>query len=679
MTDRDILPDNLRPSHYSLSLRDLNFKDWSYQGTVTIDAKVTKSTREIVLNSHELVLRSATLKTSDGELSTEDVTYDEPAHRATIKLPAEVGPTDKAVLTIEFQGTMNNNLAGFYRSRYKPYVTPVPAGVPRDDDWHYMFSTQFEACDARRAFPCWDEPNIKASFDFEMEVPDDLVALSNMPIKEERPGAAGRKMVSFERTPIMSTYLLAWAFGDFEYIEQLTERKYDGKQLPVRVYTTRGLKEQGRWALQHAAPTIDYFSEAFGIDYPLPKADLLCTHEFASGAMENWGLVTYRTTALLFDEKTSDAAYRNRVAYVVAHELAHQWFGNLVTMDWWDELWLNEGFATWVGWHAVDRLHPEWDVWSQFVREGMGSAFELDGIRSSHPIHVPVRDALEVDQIFDHISYLKGCSAIRMLADHVGVETFLKGVGKYLAAHQYGNAKTEALWDALAEASGKPIADLIGPWITKIGYPVVTVAEEPGQISVRQNRFLSSGDVKPQEDETVWSIPLALRGKKGVEGVWKQLLQTREDTIRDVDDEFYKLNSGSPGFYRVNYPPERLQKLGTQLDKLGTEDRIATIGSAADLAFAGHGTTAALLSFVEGFRGETNQLVWSAALSAIGRVKGIFGDDDVVREGLERYILKLVSDAVERVGWEFPENEDYLTTMLRKLLIASAAANGHPE
>jgi aminopeptidase N len=682
MTDRDILPDDVRPSHYALSLRGLDFADWTYKGSVAIKARIQRPTREIVLNAHQLKLRSATLKTPEGELASDDVVYDEPRHRATIRLPAEVAATDDATLTIEFEGVMNNNLCGFYRSRYKPAVTPVPEGVPRDDDWHYMFSTQFEACDARRAFPCWDEPNLKASFDFEIEVPADLVALSNMPVKAEREdgAAAGRKIVSFERTPVMSTYLLAWAFGDFEHIEQMTERKYDGRQLPVRVYTTRGLKEQGRWALQHAAPIIDYFSEAFGIDYPLPKADLLCTHEFAAGAMENWGLVTYRTTAVLFDEETSDASYRNRVAYVVAHELAHQWFGNLVTMDWWDELWLNEGFATWVGWHAVDRLHPDWDVWSQFVREGMGSAFSLDGIRSSHPIHVPVRDALEVDQIFDHISYLKGCSAIRMLADHVGVETFLRGVGRYLDAHKYGNAKTEALWAALSEASGKPIADLIGPWIAKIGYPVVTVAEEPaGQLTVRQNRFLTSGDVRPEEDETVWSIPLALRGKKGVEGVWKKLLQQREETIPDVESEFYKLNSGSPGFYRVNYPPERLAKLGTQLDRLGTEDRIATIGSAADLAYAGYASTTALLSFLEGFGGETNQLVWSAALGAVGRVKSIFGGDDAVREALERFVLKLIDGAVERVGLEFKDGEDYLTTMLRKQLVGSAAANGHPE
>ncbi|KAI7518241.1 hypothetical protein KC316_g20491, partial [Hortaea werneckii] len=300
-----------------------------------------------------------------------------------------------------------------------------------------MFSTQFESSDARRAFPCFDEPNLKASFDFEIEIPEDLTALSNMPEKETKKGKAGTKVVSFERTPIQSTYLLAWAFGDFEYVEDFTRRKYNGKNLPVRVWTTRGLKEQGKLALESAHQIVDYFSEIFRIDYPLPKVDLLAVHEFSHGAMENWGLITYRTTAVLFDPESSDQKYRNRVVYVVAHELAHQWFGNLVTMDWWNELWLNEGFATWVGWYAVDHLHPDWNVWGQFVTEGMQMAFNLDSLRTSHPIEVPVRNALEVDQIFDHISYLKGSSVIRMLASYLGVETFLKGVSDYLKAHMY--------------------------------------------------------------------------------------------------------------------------------------------------------------------------------------------------------------------------------------------------
>lgn len=363
-SDRDVLPSHIKPLNYNLSLYNLKFGgDWQYDGTVKIDSKVAKETNEIVLNVKDVKISSAAV--AGTSTSSKDVSYDEKNQRATIKLSdsLKVGNT---TLEIKFQGTMNDKMAGFYRAKYLPAVEAAK-GTPKDDKHHYMFSTQFEACDARRAFPCFDEPNLKASFEFDIEIPENLVALSNMPEKSSKASKHGLKVVTFDKSPVMSTYLYAWAVGDFTHVEAHTERKYQGKNLPVRVYTTRGLEEQGRFALEHAHKTIDYFSDIFGIEYPLPKSDLLAVHEFAMGAMENWGLVTYRTTAVLFDEEKSDARYKQRVAYVVAHELAHQWFGNLVTMDWWNELWLNEGFATWVGWLAVDHLHPEWKVWSTFV------------------------------------------------------------------------------------------------------------------------------------------------------------------------------------------------------------------------------------------------------------------------------------------------------------------------
>ncbi|OPB39679.1 Aminopeptidase N [Trichoderma guizhouense] len=682
MADRDVLPDNIKPSHYVLSLRDLDFKNWTYKGTVTIQSEIVKPTKQVVLNTLELKVFNAKVLVdhtkSEQSWESSNVSYDTKAQRATITFDNELPVSKKASLVIEFEGIINNEMAGFYRSKYKPAETPA-ASVPRDDEWHYMLSTQFEACDARRAFPCFDEPNLKATYDLEIEIPDDQVALSNMPVKDTKPTKKGWQLVSFETSPVMSSYLLAWAVGDFEYIEQLTDRKYNGKQIPVRVYTTRGLKEQGRWALEHAPKIIDFFSEIFDIDYPLPKSDLLAVHEFTHGAMENWGLVTYRTTQVLFDEKTSDARFKNAVAYVVAHELAHQWFGNLVTMDWWDELWLNEGFATWVGWHAVDHLHPDWQVWAQFVNEGMENAFRLDGIRASHPIHVPVRDALDVNQVFDHISYLKGCSAIRMIANHLGVETFLKGVSNYLKAHKYGNAKTKALWDSLAEASGKNVNEIMHPWISKIGHPVLTVSEEPGKIAIKQSRFLSTGDVKPEDDTTTWWVPLGLVGKKGESGIAALSLDKKEDTILDVDSDFYKLNSNATGFYRVAYPPSRLAKLSTQLDKLSTEDKIAIIGSTADLAFAGNSSASALLTFLQGFQKEAHPLVWSQILGCLGDLKSVFGEDKEIKKGLQNFAVKLIDEKVKEVGWEFPEGEDYLAGILRKDLISSAVANNHPE
>lgn len=396
--------------------------------------------------------------------------------------------------------------------------------------------------------------------------------------------------------------------------------------------------------------------------------------------MENWGLVTYRTTAVLFDEKASDVKYKNRVAYVVAHELAHQWFGNLVTMDWWSELWLNEGFATWVGWLATDYLHPDWNVWPQFVSEGMQTAFTLDSLRSSHPIEVPVRDALDVDQVFDHISYLKGSSVIRMLAGHLGKDTFLKGVSNYLKAHAYGNATTDDLWSALSKASGQDVNTLMDPWIRKIGFPVITVTEEPGQILVKQSRYLSTGDVKTEDDTTTWWVPLGLVGKSETGSASSSnFLAGKQDTIRNIDESFYKLNRDNTGFYRTNYPPARLAKLGTQIDHLSNADKIGLIGDAAALAVSGEATTAGLLSFVKGFTSETDYLVWSTIQSSLSNVKSVFGEDDVITSGLKRFIVKLIGPAVERIGWESSPSEDFLTTQLRALLLLTAGLNGHEQ
>ncbi|KAI9372391.1 peptidase family M1-domain-containing protein [Aspergillus egyptiacus] len=677
--DREVLPSVVKPTHYAISLFDLQLGgSWGYKGTVKISSKVNSPTKEVVLNSKEIEVQHAEVLGTDGaELAkASEITYDQKSERVTLKFSNRL-PESDCVVSISFTGTMNNAMAGFYRSKYKPAAEPA-SDTPKEGDFYCMLSTQFESCDARRAFPCFDEPNLKATFDFEIEVPRGQTAISNMPVRSERDGSKPElKVVSFDTTPVMSTYLLAWAVGDFDYVEAMTERKYQGKRIPIRVYTTKGLKEQARFALECAHRTVDYFSEVFEIEYPLPKADLLAVHEFAMGAMENWGLVTYRTTAVLFDEGKSDTRYKNRIAYVVAHELAHQWFGNLVTMDWWDELWLNEGFATWVGWLAVDHFYPEWNIWSQFVAEGVQQAFQLDSLRASHPIQVPVRNALEVDQIFDHISYLKGSSVIRMLSTHLGRETFLRGVARYLKAHAYGNATTNDLWLALSEASNKDVNSFMDPWIRKIGFPVVTVSEETSQINVHQNRFLSTGDAKPEEDETTWWIPLGIKSGPELAAQDPRALVSKADTIRGLgQDSIYKINKDLSGFYRTNYSAARLEKLRQSLDLLSTEDKIGLIGDAAALAVSGEGSTAALLSLLEGFKEEQNYLVWSQISSSVGNLRSVFSQNEAVAEGLKKFARTLSSPAVTKIGWDFKPDEDYLTIQLRKLLIAMSGLAG---
>jgi aminopeptidase N len=307
----------------------------------------------------------------------------------------------------------------------------------------------------------------------------------------------------------------------------------------------------------------------------------------------------------------------------------------------------------------------------------MQTAFKLDALRGSHPIEVPVMDALDVDQIFDAISYLKGSSVIRMLAAHLGLEIFLTGVSNYLKAHSYGNATTKDLWTALSHASGQDVNALMEPWIRKIGYPVLTVAEEPGQISIKQSRYLSTGDVKSDDDETLWWIPLGLKGKIGLKETASVSLTIKEDTIQDVDDTIYKINADNTGFYRTNYPPVRLTNFGKHINQLTISDKIGLIGDAGALALSGDATTPALLGFLEGFSSEENQLVWSQITRSLATVKSVFSEEEAIAEALKAFTLRLINEAVLKVGWEYRPEEDFLTGQLRALLINSAGLNGN--
>ncbi|KAK7202520.1 peptidase family M1-domain-containing protein [Myxozyma melibiosi] len=685
--DREILPAVVKPTHYSLLIYDLDFSAFTFKGAVKIDVDVLEKAAEIKLNVREIdVIKAAVsleLNKTTSEIAVSSIDTDTKAEVVTLTL-AEPIPTEaaRAAITIEFAGTMNDKMAGFYRSKY----------TDADGKEAYMYSTQFEATDARRAFPCFDEPALKATFDFAITIPEEWTALSNMPeVSSKTPedgkkaGTAGTKLktVTFATTPVMSTYLLAWALGDFEYVEAFTDRLYDGKKIPVRVYTTKGIVKQGLYALEDARKIVDYFSSIFEIDYMLPKVDLLAVHEFSHGAMENWGLITYRTTALLFDPETSDAKYKNRVSYVVAHELAHQWFGNYVTMAWWNELWLNEGFATWVGWLAIDYLYPDWDVFGVFVSDSLQGALGLDSLRQSHPIEVPVKSALDIDQIFDAISYLKGASSIRMISSHLGVKTFLKGVSTYLKEHAYGNATTKDLWDAVGRASGIDVNSIMSEWITKIGFPVVTVTESETGVSLRQDRFLAAGDVKPEENDTQWWIPLGIFTDSGsasaISGV--SAFSNRETILTGLGpDDFYKLNKNQTGVYRVNYPPERLAKLGRAIDKLSVTDKVGLVADASCMALAGLGSTAGIFELVDGMRNETSYIVWSEVFQRVAALKSVwFEKVPESKAPLQAFTRSLVSPMVKRLGWEFKDSDDYLTVQLRVLLISAAGNAGDEE
>ncbi|KAK4502522.1 hypothetical protein PRZ48_005947 [Zasmidium cellare] len=676
---RDLLPDDVRPEHYSLTLTNLRTEaPWTYSGHVEIVLQVRRATRVIVLNSHELKIHSAQVTVQNSTdpgpvvLSSSDISLDVEHQRCSIRFGEELQPSFRDVsLTIWFEGCVNEYMAGFYRSQYT-----APNGEPR-----YMFSTQFEPSEARRAFPCFDEPASKATFDLRLEVPPGMTVLSNMPEKPPKPlGPGDRNIVSFERSPRMSTYLLAWAIGNFEYVEQNIMRKHSFEALPIRVYTTQGLSQHGKRGLQVACDVIDYFSEMFDIDYPLPKLDLIAVHEMSDDAMENWGLVTFRPTALLYDEATSDPSYISYMTYIIAHELAHQWFGNITTMEWWDELWLNEGFATWAGWSACDHLHPDWKVWATFAADDMRTAFDLDGLRSSHPIQVPVPDGREVDSIFDSISYLKSASVIRMLANRLGLPAFLKGVSEYLKANAYRNATAVALWEALEKASGQKVVSVMTSWIQDVGFPVVKVSRTgKNQVRVRQDRFLLAGEPTSEESKTLWNVPIQVPSAKGVRQVD---LTTRESVIEDVHtDAFSRLNAGQVGFYLTELPPEELERSCDRINEASTEDQIGLLTDLATLAISGHGktNTANLLSAISSLdEAKPSFAVLDIAWFCLDRIQSVIDEEDI-SDALDDFTQDVFGQAALDLGWTVHATDDHLTIKLRALVLSAAGLSGHEE
>ncbi|KAI1961496.1 Aminopeptidase 2 mitochondrial [Ophidiomyces ophidiicola] len=666
---REILPTNVRPLHYNLSLEP-DFKNFTYDGTVIIDLDVVEPTSSITLNALDLKVDSATLMWGDeSELLAHSIKTDLEKQTVTSTFGLELAAGSKVRLKHTFSGKLTDNMAGFYRCSYQD----------TNGNTKYIASTQMEPTDARRAFPCFDEPALKAEFTVTLIADKKMTCLSNMDVALEKEVSSEmsdelRKAVTFNRSPRMSTYLLAFIIGELDHIETNSFR------VPIRVYATPDQNIQhGKFSLELAARTLEFYEKAFDSKFPLPKMDMVAIPDFAAGAMENWGLITYRIVDVLYDEETTGASTKERIAETVQHELAHQWFGNLVTMDFWDGLWLNEGFATWMSWYSCNKFFPEWNVWQSYVVNDLQSALALDALRSSHPIEVPVKRADEINQIFDAISCSKGSAVLRMISMYMGEEKFLEGIRLYLRKHAYGNTTTSDLWAALSEVSGKPIESVMEVWTKKVGYPVVTVEEKPEAkaISVQQNRYLRTADVKPEEDSTIYPVVLRLKNETSVDET--VMLTERKQEIKVPNMDFFKLNADHSSLFRTCYSPARLEKLGkdAKAGLLSVEDRAGMIADAGVLASSGHQTTSGSLSLLKSFDNESEFVVWNQIISQLGSIRSswVF-EDSQIRDALKAFQRNLSSAKAHELGWEFSETDGHVLQQFKAMMFGTAGAAG---
>ncbi|GJQ09935.1 hypothetical protein GpartN1_g1726.t1 [Galdieria partita] len=660
--ERHLLPSNVRPKHYKVTLEPLlenseaamEGKDTNFLGSVDVLLKIVETTNWITLHSKDLELTKVyCIQSSSETVPVSSISYDKEQQTVSLEFPTSFEASSEVVLHIDFIGRLNDKMIGFYRARYRT----------KQGETRFMATTHFEPTDARRAFPCWDEPAIKATFEVTLIAPTDRDCLSNMNVISEEDNNAGKKVVRFEKTPIMSTYLLVFIVGEFDYIEGHTSNG-----LPLRVYASKESAHFGEFALNVGIRTLDYFTDFFGISYPLPKMDFVAIPDFGTGAMENWGCITFREMFLLVDPVNTSSEIRTAVAEVVAHELAHQWFGNLVTMEWWTHLWLNEGFATWASYLAVDHLFPDWEVWKDFVSSTFASAMKLDALESSHPIEVDVKRASDVDEIFDAISYNKGASVIRMLADYMSLSSFQQGLQTYLRRFLYKNATTYDLWETLEQVSGKPIVRIMSLWTRQTGYPLIEIKlNENEEFVLEQQRYLASG----KRENGQWIVIMRYAVSSCPSQVKCHLMEDPQEILNNLlgkQDKWLKVNASQSGVYRVNYPQFIWEALSeaTKNGELDAMDRLGLSMDSFALARSGFLPTSTALLLMCSFKNETEYACWVNLLSNFEGLFVAFGtNDEQCCQLLNRFFCDILRGIASQLGWKRKENETHSISLLR--------------
>jgi aminopeptidase N len=648
------------PSAYRLDLAP-DLDKLTVAGREEIDITIAKPVDSITLDAIDLSFDSVALKDLN---ETATVTLDAGAQTATFHF-AQAIPAGAHTLAISYHGIIPETPAGLY---YNDYATA--------DGKKRMLVSQFEATDARRAFPGWDEPAFKATFALSVTLPADLAVMSNMPAASEHDAGtdangAKLKKTDFQTTPRMSTYLLVLCAGDMERIHD-TSTGTD-----IGVWAVRGKAEQGRVALEAAVRLLPYYNDYFGVKYPLPKMDMLAVPgNYQAGAMENWGGLTFIDNALLFDPTVSSEATRQVIFFVVAHEMAHQWSGDLVTMAWWDNTWLNEGFAEWMDAKATDTLNPSWHFWLN-QHSGKEYAMSTDAHSTTHPIEIPIKDESVIGQAFDGISYQKGEAFLRMLETWLGEDTFRDGMRHYMAKYAYKNAVTADLWAELSAASGRDVAKMADGFTSQKGIPLITVESrcEKGQtqITLTQGRFTINDPKAPAQ---TWEVPvrLALVGKEAAART--VLVENGKATATLEGCGVVKANSGDVGYFRTAYDRKGYQALVQAYDKMDAADRVNFVTDSWALVQAEKLDPAAYLDLLASLKSETAPVVWTGALSSMREIDDSLRDSPVDRKAFRAFAIELLTPVLDHFGWDAKPDDDSQTKLIRAPLIGALGRYG---
>jgi puromycin-sensitive aminopeptidase len=644
------LPAHVRPTAYDATL-SIDLDGRRFSGSIRIGLSLAEAVDEIVLHSADLDLARVRLRMGGRDLDSAQVVSAPASETAIVRFAEPVGP-GQGSLEIAWSGRMTDGLRGLY---------PAGGGIA---------ATQFEAADARRVFPCFDEPGFKAPWRLAVEAPRGAVVLSNSaPVREEEVGT--RRRVSFAPTPPLPTYLVALVVGRVDAFPAISVRG-----IPSRTWAQPEKLALTGFGQGVAVEVLPRLEDYFGVPYAFGKLDQVGLPEFEAGAMENAGLVTYREVALLLDPATASLAQKKRVAEVVTHELAHQWFGNWVTMRWWDDLWLNEAFATWMAFKIVDAWNPPWRVWVEFD-QGKAAAMQLDALRSTHPIRAEIRSVAEAGEAFDLITYEKGGAVLRMIEGYLGEERFREGIRLYMRRHAQGNAVADDLWGALGDASHEPVLELANAWIGRPGFPLVRAARLGRVLRLEQRRFLSDpAAAAAAPEEAIWPVPLVVRFRDGERTVEQRILlrEARAEVALAAEGEpdFVVANAGATGFYRVAYDARGLEALVRNLPRLASAERIQLLSDEWALVRAGERDIGPFLDLCAAFRSEEDYAVLDELVGRLSAIEyRLVSDGD--RPALQRFVAELFVPQLASTGWQAVPGEPDATRLRRAAAVRALA------